>query len=271
MCASVPGVSQAVGPNDPMPPLDYHAHLMSLAAILETTPQSIPGKVPFLVPDPGLVEQWRQNLAHPTKMKIGIAWGCNPKPLPTRACPLENWAPLGKVPSVSFYVLQKGEPAKQAATPPEGLKLVDLTFGLDDFADTAALIANLDLIISVDTSVAHVAGGMGKPVWVLIPLVSDWRWMLGRTDSPWYPTLKLYRQEQAGDWPGVMRQVEQDLRKVVLDDCRGGELTDEQTTQDEIAAAEQDLRDAHDDTSRCRAAIRWAAADAERCRRHPQH
>jgi len=142
------------------------------------------------------------------------------------------------------------------------MKLVDLTFGLEDFADTAALIANLDVVISVDTSVAHVAAALGKPTWVLIPLVSDWRWMLGRTDSPWYPTLRLFRQQTAGDWPEVMVRVETELRKM-----SGGGTTDHQrtsTANGELAAAEQAMRHATaaaDEPAILTAARRWVAAD----------
>ena len=213
LCASAPGVTQAIGPKEQPPHLDFHAHLMSLPAILGTTEETCPNQMPYLRPDDAQVNEWRSRLAGDTaSLKVGIAWGCNPKPLPTRACPLINWLPLSGISGVSLYVLQKGEPAKQAADPPAGMVLKDLTFALNDFADTAALIANLDLVISVDTSVAHVAAALGKPTWVLLPWVSDWRWMLNRDDSPWYPTVRLFRQAIPGDWQAVLTQIAKELR-----------------------------------------------------------
>ncbi len=114
-----------------------------------------------------------------------------------------------------LFSLQKGEAAKQAAHPPGGLELIDWTGELNDFADTAALIANLDLVISSDTAVAHLAGAMGKPVWVLLPVAPDWRWMLHRSDSPWYPTMRLFRQEKPGTWEPVVRRIAETLAELV--------------------------------------------------------
>jgi hypothetical protein len=116
-------------------------------------------------------------------------------------------APLATAPDICLYSLQKGEAAKQTAKPPSGMRIIDWTDELHDFADTAALIANLDLIISVDTSVAHLTAAMGKPVWLMLPLLPDWRWLQEREDSPWYPTMRLFRQPAAGDWPGVISRV----------------------------------------------------------------
>ena len=120
---------------------------------------------------------------------------------------LSQFAPLARLPGVSFYSLQKGEQAGQARNPPTGLELIDWTEDLHDFADTAALIANLDLVISVDTAVAHLAGAMGRPVWLLLPFIPDWRWLLDREDSPWYPTMRLFRQKAAGQWDDVIARV----------------------------------------------------------------
>ena len=108
---------------------------------------------------------------------------------------------------MTFYSLQKGDAARQAAAPPAGMEFVDLTAGLTDFAETAALIAQMDLVISVDTGVAHLTGATGKPIWVLLPFASEWRWMDRREDSPWYPTARLFRQEVPGDWGGVVQRV----------------------------------------------------------------
>ena len=128
---------------------------------------------------------------------------------------LSQFAPLARLPGVSFYSLQKGEQAGQARNPPTGLELIDWTEDLHDFADTAALIANLDLVISVDTAVAHLAGAMGKPVWVLLPFVPDWRWLLEREDSPWYPTMRLFRQKAIGQWHEVIERVVEQLGRCI--------------------------------------------------------
>ena len=126
-------------------------------------------------------------------------------------------AVLAEVEGVSFVSLQKGEPATQAARPPRGMTIHDYTEDLDDFADTADLISALDLVISVDTAVAHLAGALGKPVWLLNRSDTCWRWLLDRTDSPWYPTLRQFRQPLAGDWASVMGEVKTSLRQVVRD------------------------------------------------------
>jgi hypothetical protein len=124
-----------------------------------------------------------------------------------RSMRLEQLAPLGRVPGVRFHSLQKGEPAEQLTTAPVGLDLIDLMDAAEDFADTAALIANLDLVISVDTSVAHLAGALGTPVWLLNRFDTCWRWLAERDDSPWYPSLRQFRQTRSGDWDGVVARV----------------------------------------------------------------
>jgi ADP-heptose:LPS heptosyltransferase len=127
---------------------------------------------------------------------------------------LEQLSPLA-ISGIQFYSLQKGEAAQQAASPPGNMKLIDLTTKLDDFANTTGLIENLDLVISVDTAVAHLAGTMGKPVWVLLGHVPAWRWMLDRSDSPWYPTMRLFRQPAIDDWSSPITQLALALRELV--------------------------------------------------------
>ena len=124
---------------------------------------------------------------------------------------LAEFAPLADVPGVRFFSLQKGAPARQAQDAPRAMALHDYTDELNDFGDTAALIDQLDLVITVDTSVAHLAGGMGKPVWILSRFHGCWRWLLDRGDSPWYPTARLFRQPASGDWSSVMNQVRDEL------------------------------------------------------------
>ncbi len=138
----------------------------------------------------------------------------NPEAIATdrrRSIALAQLAPLARISGAAWYSLQKGPPAAQAKDPPAGLTLIDLMDEVEDFADTAALVAQLDLVISVDTSVAHVAAGLGKPVWLLSRFDGCWRWLLDRDDSPWYPNLRLYRQTAPGDWQPVIERLGNDL------------------------------------------------------------
>ncbi len=131
-----------------------------------------------------------------------------------RSMTLNDFAPLGTIPGNAFVSLQTGDPAAQTAAPPPGLAVHDFTTELTDFADTAALISGLDLVITVDTAVAHLAGTLGKPVWILTQFDADWRWLLNRDDSPWYPSARLFRQSSLGDWPGVIVAVAAALRSL---------------------------------------------------------
>jgi hypothetical protein len=150
-------------------------------------------------------------------LRIGLAWAGDPRHVNDRhrSIPLSAFATLGQVPEVMFVNLQKGAGAAQAASPPAGLALHDWTAELNDFADTASLIDNLDLVISVDTAVAHLAAAMGKPVWLLVPYAPDWRWMLDRTDSPWYPTVQIFRQPSPGDWASPLNNIDTALRLAI--------------------------------------------------------
>jgi ADP-heptose:LPS heptosyltransferase len=170
--------------------------------------------VPYLNADPTDAGKWRHRLADGSSvLNVGLVWAGSSKTPNNRqrSIKLANLAPLCQTPGVRFFSLQKGDPATEAKNPPAGMKLVDWTAQISDFADTAALIANLNLVISVDTSVAHLAGAMGKPVWTLLPFVSDWRWLAEREDSPWYPTMRLFRQAAAGDWSGVISRIAGEL------------------------------------------------------------
>ena len=184
--------------------------MMSLPFLFQTRVDSIPAEVPDLKPDPALAEAWAAKLsASAGGLKVGLVWAGSPtnKNDRYRSVALAQLAPLAAAPGVTFYSLQKGPAASQTATPPPGMELIDLTEDLHDFADTAALISNLDLVISVDTAVVHLAGAMGKPAWVLLAREQDWRWLLTREDTPWYPTLRLFRQRTPGDWPEVIGRV----------------------------------------------------------------
>jgi tetratricopeptide (TPR) repeat protein len=215
--ATVPGVVATHCPPEPPPDFDVHFPLLSLPRVIGTTLQNIPASVPYLSADTEKVEAWKQRLASMAgRLKVGLVWAGNPEHQRDhdRSISLAALAPLADAGEVAFVSLQKGAAASQTAAPPTGMQLLDYTIELADFADTAGLIANLDLVISVDTSVAHLAGAMGKAVWTLLPFAPDWRWLLGRADSPWYPTMRLFRQPAPGDWGSPIRAVAQALREI---------------------------------------------------------
>ena len=201
-----------------LPPFDVHCPLLGLPRLFATDLTNIPRNVPYLHADSADAAIWRDRLADPSSsLKVGLVWAGSPanKNDRNRSLKLASLAPLANVPGVRFLSLQKGAAATEAKTPPEAMELIDVADELKDFADTAALIAVLDLVIAVDTAVVHLAGAMGKPVWVLLPFVPDWRWMLERTDSPWYPTMRLFRQTQLAEWEPVIAEVRARLHEFV--------------------------------------------------------
>jgi Flp pilus assembly protein TadD len=208
-----PGISRVVLNTDPRPPVDLQCPLLSLPHVFRTTLETIPAKMPYLIPDATAKAYWHERLAQePPGLKVGLNWAGNPLPRRNRkrTIGLAAMAPLAVLQGVRFYSLQKG-PGAEETMPPAGLTLVDWTSGLNDLADTAALIANLNLVITCDTSVAHLAGALGIPVWVGLRFAPDWRWMLGRADSPWYPTMRLFRQPRPGDWTPVITAMTDEL------------------------------------------------------------
>lgn len=215
---SIEGVTQVIVEGEPSPPTDLELPMLSLPLAFGTALPTIPSEVPYLRPNPTLAQAWRERIhvGEPTRasLHVGLVWAGNPaRPGDRlRSISLSVLAPLGEVKDIVFYSLQKGLPAIQAKYPPQGMRLIDLTDDLHDFADTAALITNLDLVISVDTAVAHLAGALAKPVWTLLEFVPAWRWMLDREDSPWYPTMRLFRQPKRGDWASVIHRMVAELR-----------------------------------------------------------
>jgi len=202
----------------PLPDFDVHCPLVSLPRVFSTDLGSIPQTVPYLHADAAEVAIWRERLAGTSpSLKVGLVWAGRPSHRNDRyrSLQLANLASLAEVPGVRFISLQKDAAAAEARTPPAGMELIDVAEELKDFADTAALLANLDLIIAVDTAVVHLAGAMGRPVWTLLPFAPDWRWLLERSDSPWYPTLRLFRQPAPGDWNSVIRQLQSQLQLLV--------------------------------------------------------
>jgi len=209
------GVCRVLAIGEQPPPFDAYVPLLSLPLIFGTTLQTVPAEVPYLRPDAALVEKWRARFAGDAgRLKVGLVWTGNipNRELSNRATTLAAFAPLAGIEGVRFYSLQKGIGAQETKHPPAGLHLSDFTDEIADFNDTAAMITHLDLVISVDTSVAHLAGALAKSVWTLLPFRPAWQWMLDREDSPWYPTMRLFRQSAPGDWAGLMRRVAEQLR-----------------------------------------------------------
>lgn len=202
---------------DAIPPFDVHCPIMSLPLAFGTTLHTVPN-APYLRPDPSRVEYWKEKLqsteeathvyAGLRRRRIGLVWAGKPTHTDdrNRSMMLSELAPLAAI-DADFYSLQRGPSARQACYPPSGMKLADFTAQFLDFSETAALIDNLDLVISVDTAVAHLAGAMGKPVFLLLPKIAEWRWMMHRTDTPWYPSMRLFRQENWRDWKGPVEKI----------------------------------------------------------------
>jgi tetratricopeptide (TPR) repeat protein len=199
----------------PLPPFDMHCPLLTLPLAFQTRVETVPVVAAYLFADPLRAGMWKHKLGPAMGTRVGLVWSGNPKHGKDheRSLAFEDIRPLLEVPGVEFVSLQKEvrprDAAALAASP-----VRDCAGEIGDFSDTAALIANVDLVISVDTSVAHLAGAMGKPVWILNAYMPDWRWMLGRSDSPWYPSARLYRQPVRGDWASVIADVARDLASV---------------------------------------------------------
>jgi len=188
---------------EPLPPFDLQLPLMSLPRIFGTTLDNIPADIPYLHPDPEKLLRWRAALGRGTRLKVGVVWAGNPKHKGDRQRSLSAEAVLPRLvmPGLQLYSLQKEpRPEDGAVLAALGNDVIDLAPMLGDFADTAAAIAALDLVIAVDTSVAHLAGALGRPVWMLTPYALDWRWLRDREDSPWYPTMRLFRQRRPREW-----------------------------------------------------------------------
>jgi tetratricopeptide (TPR) repeat protein len=194
---------------------DFKAALLSLPGLFGTTLQTMPSGAPYLTADPAAAAAWAARLAALPGRKVGLVWAGDARRRnpaisaidARRSLRLDQFAALAAVPGVQFVSLQVGARAAEARQPPAGLNLVDWTSELGDFADTAALVAGLDLVVSVDTAVAHLAGALARPVWILSRHDGCWRWLDGRDDSPWYPTARLFRQPAPGDWESVIAAV----------------------------------------------------------------
>ncbi len=222
LLAQTPGADCVISRDTSLPPVDWQCPLLSLPLALGTVLDSIPADVPYIHADAVQAETWRQRMPSDS-LRVGLAWAGNPLHPHEfwRSIPMAYLAPLTHLEGTRFYSLQMGAPAKQLGEMGREVRLIDLQHEQNDFADAAAIVANLDLVISIDTSIAHLAGAMGKPVWILLSKSSDWRWMVDREDSPWYPTARLFRQSKLGSWQDVLARVGTELGKLVATSNEG--------------------------------------------------
>ncbi len=203
---SVAGVEQVITQFAQLPAYDWHAPLMSLPGIFKTTLATVPAQVPYF----SLPEDTRATPPAPDgRRRIGLVWAGRPahRNDRRRSLPLAAVTPLLAASNLAWFSLQVGGVTPELGRWIQEGKITDWGAQIGDFMDTARAIARLDLVIAVDTAVAHLAGALGKPVWLLLPYEAEWRWLLARTDSPWYPTMRLFRQNQRGDWPEVIARV----------------------------------------------------------------
>ena len=215
--SKVDGVDQVIARGEQLPEFDIHCPLLSLPLIFNTSIETIPTNIPYIDADSILMQKWRNKVTNKhSKLKIGLVWTTGITDLSKlKSFPLDTFSPLEQFDNITFYSLQKGDAAEQAKNPPKDMKLIDYTDEINDFSDTAALIKNLDLVISADTAVAHLAGALGSRIWILLSSVPIWPWMLHHEDSPWYPTMKLFRQPSKGDWESVIDKVIVELQKLL--------------------------------------------------------
>jgi hypothetical protein len=215
LLATIRGVAEVIRDGEALPRYDAHLPLLSLPRVFRTTSGTIPAAVPYIAISDAKRATARATLVRTGAMrKIGLCWAGNPAHGNdrNRSLPLAALAPLFAVPGISWFSLQQGKATAQIATTPASSAIVPLPADAA-LVDTAALIAELDLIITVDTSIAHLAGALARPAWMLLPFAPDWRWQLGRDDSPWYPTFRLFRQTTSGDWSDVIARMADAIRQ----------------------------------------------------------
>jgi len=215
LVAGVNGVAQVVAQGEPLPAFDAHIPLIGFPRRFGTTITTIPWTGPYIHPDPQRLRNWADAVAAQKhrRRKVGLVWTGNPENLGNRdrSVTLQQLGLLAEAPEVTFFSLQKGVDAAQRGPIPDGMHFVDLTDSIRDFADTAALMTQLDLVITVDTSVLHLAGAMGRPTWALVPFAPPWLYHLERDDNPWYPGMRLFRQHSEGDWGKPLQQMREAL------------------------------------------------------------
>jgi tetratricopeptide (TPR) repeat protein len=226
LAGTIEGAAEIVTRGTRLPDFQWQSPLMTLPRAFRTELHSIPANVPYLRADAALTQQFAEHFSsQPASsqpvtggLRIGLVWSGSPRHTrdPQRSLSLAQLRALTEIPHTTFYSLQKGPTAKQLLDMPMEMNLIDLAPQLNDFADTAAALANLDLLVTVDTGVAHLAGALGKPVWIMLTHNPDWRWLLDRDDSPWYPTARLFRQPAASDWTSVIDRVHAELNKLTF-------------------------------------------------------
>jgi len=232
LLSNVKGIDLVVTDAADVPPFDFHIPLLSLPGLFGTNSESIPAHVPYLSADPNLVERWRTSLAELSGFRVGISWQGNPgyREDRLRSIPLRHFAPLAELSGLRLISLQKGHGVEQLQQVRGELEVMELDADFDEtsgpFMDTAAVMKSLDLVVTSDTATAHLAGALGIPVWVALPLIPDWRWQLRRGDSPWYPTRRLFRQQRPGDWHEVFQRIRAALDDLIRrESARPGEQT----------------------------------------------
>lgn len=209
LLADLPGATSVLAFGDPLPAFDYQCPLLSLPFAMDTKLATIPAATPYVHAPADRIATWETRLGPPRGLRIGVVWRGNPKHTndANRSMNIETFRPICEVEGCEVVCLQIKLNEQENTFFSSHPSRVNLTEQIEDFSDTAALIAQLDIVIAVDTSVAHLAGAMGKPVWLLVPFSPDWRWLLDREDSPWYPGMRLFRQPKIGDWASVTSAV----------------------------------------------------------------
>lgn len=207
------GIDQIILRGELPPAFDMHCEMMSLPMAMGLRLADLPGTVPYLTADKGRLQKWQRRLAKLPRPIVALVWAGRPEHAndANRSTSLATLAPLAEVAGCSFVSIQKGPKAAEAKAPPPGLRLTDLNGEITDFDDTAAILSVADLLISVDSSPVHLAGALNRPAWAMLPFISEWRWLTEREDSPWYPSLRLFRQQSRGDWAGVVRRMAEAL------------------------------------------------------------
>ena len=217
LLASLPGVTRILAQGEALPDFDCHSPLLSLPLAFGTTFETIPRDVPYLAVPPERIAAWRSGLEPAALPRIGVVWAGNPANAfdRRRTMPLRHLLPLLRAPGVKFFALQKDLRPGDRELLAELPEVTVLSERLTDFADTAAVVSMLDLVITICTSTAHLTGGLGRPMWVTLPFSSDFRWFRHRPDSVWYPTARLFRQPKIGDWDSVVAEVRDALADFV--------------------------------------------------------
>jgi hypothetical protein len=213
LLSDIPGAYQILSRGEALPDFDFHCPLLSLPLAFNTRLETIPGLIPYLSASVLALRKWEQRLGQKKGPRVGLVWSGNPEHMNdrNRSIALSRLVALGD-PGVMLVSLQNEVRPEDEGVLAAGKQILHFGSELENFSDTAALVSHMDLVISVDTSVAHLAGALGKPVWILLPFSADWRWLVDREDSPWYPSARLFRQPTIGDWDSVIDKVQRQLR-----------------------------------------------------------